>query len=87
MIEIITGRERRRRWSVVEKLRIVAESHESGARVCDVAARHDVSPSLLSTAVRIRVYPAISRFRSTAGHAGRKRHLGDWMERRVALTA
>jgi len=47
MIEIITGRERRRRWSVVEKLRIVAESQEPGTRVCDVAARHDVSPSLL----------------------------------------
>jgi transposase len=47
MIEIITGRERRRRWGVTEQLRIVAESQESGARVCDVAARHDVSPSLL----------------------------------------
>ena len=47
MIEIITGRERRRRWSVVEKLRMVTESQEPGARVCDVAARHDVSPSLL----------------------------------------
>jgi transposase len=47
MIEIITGRERRRRWSVAEKLRIVAESQEPGVRVCDVAARHDVSPSLL----------------------------------------
>jgi transposase len=47
MIEIITGRERRRRWSVAEKRRIVAESQEHGVRVCDVAARHDVSPSLL----------------------------------------
>jgi transposase-like protein len=47
MIEIITGRERRRRWGVTEKLRIVAASQESGARICDVAARHDVSPSLL----------------------------------------
>ena len=47
MIEIITGRERRRRWSLAEKLRIVAESQEPGMRVCDVAARHDVSPSLL----------------------------------------
>jgi transposase len=46
-IEIITGRERRRRWGASEKLRIVAESQETGARVCDVAARHDVSPSLL----------------------------------------
>jgi transposase len=47
MIELITGRERRRRWGVAEKLRIVAESQQSGARVCDVAARHDVSLSLL----------------------------------------
>src|SRR5450432_1007194 len=47
MIEIITGRERRRRWSVAEKLRIVAKSQEPGVRVCDVAARHDVSASLL----------------------------------------
>lgn len=46
-IEIISGRERRRRWGVAEKLRIVAESQESGARVCDVAARYDVYPSLL----------------------------------------
>jgi transposase len=46
-IEIITGRERRRRWSVAEKLRIVAESQEAGARICDVAARYDVYPSLL----------------------------------------
>ena len=46
-IEIITGRERRRRWSVAEKLRIVAESQEPGVRICDVAARYDVYPSLL----------------------------------------
>ena len=31
-IEIITGRERRRRWSVAEKLRIVAESEAPGAK-------------------------------------------------------
>jgi transposase len=46
-IEIITGRERRRRWSVEEKLRIVAETQEPGVRVTDAAARHDVYPSLL----------------------------------------
>ena len=46
-IEIITGKERRRRWSADEKLRIVAETAEHGARVTDVAARHDVYPSLL----------------------------------------
>lgn len=46
-VEIITGRERRRRWGSEEKLRIVAETHERGARVSEVAARHDVYPSLL----------------------------------------
>ena len=47
-VEIITGRERRRRWGSEEKLRIVAETHERGARVSEVVARHDVYPSLLS---------------------------------------
>ena len=46
-IEIITGRERRRCWSVAEKIRIVAESREPGVRVSGVAARHDICPSLL----------------------------------------
>jgi transposase len=48
-IEIISGREGRRRWGVEEKLRIVAETHEPGATVCAVAARYDVYPSLLRT--------------------------------------
>ncbi|GAC1632013.1 MAG: hypothetical protein NVS4B4_13730 [Bradyrhizobium sp.] len=48
-IEIISGRERRRRWSVEEKLRLVAETHEPGASVRAVAARHDVYPNLLRT--------------------------------------
>jgi|SRR5580692_6402519 transposase len=48
-IEIIDGKERRRRWGLTEKLRIVAESHEPGATVRAVAARHDVYPSLLRT--------------------------------------
>jgi transposase len=46
-VEIIGGRERRRRWSVEEKLRIVGETREAGACVRAVAARHDVYPSLL----------------------------------------
>jgi len=46
-IEIITGRERRRRWSAAEKLRIVAEAEEAGACIKAVASRHDVYPSLL----------------------------------------
>ena len=48
-IEILNGRERRRRWSVEEKLRIVAESREPSASVRGVAARHDVYTDLLST--------------------------------------
>jgi transposase len=48
-IEIIGGRERRRRWSADEKLRIVAETHEPGASLRAVAARHDVYPNLLRT--------------------------------------
>ena len=47
VVEILGGRERRRRWGAEEKLRIVAETHEAGACVRAVAARHDVYPSLL----------------------------------------
>ena len=46
-MEIISGKERRRRWGLEEKLRIVAESREHGASVRAVAARNDVYPSLL----------------------------------------
>jgi len=48
-VEIITGRERRRRWSVEDKLKIVAETLEPGASVNQIAARHDVYPGLLFT--------------------------------------
>ena len=48
-IEIVTGRERRRRWRVEEKLRIVAATYEPGARVKQVAASHDIYPGLLFT--------------------------------------
>jgi transposase-like protein len=49
VVEIITGRERRRRWSVQDKLRFVAEMAEPGTRVRAVAARHGVCESLLFT--------------------------------------
>jgi transposase-like protein len=48
-IEILGARERRRRWRVDEKLRIVAEAEEPGASLRAVAARHDVYPTLLGT--------------------------------------
>jgi transposase len=47
VVEIITGRERRRRWSVEQKLQVVGETHEPGARVSQVAARHGVCESLV----------------------------------------
>lgn len=44
---ILAGPERRRRWSDEQRERILAEAFQSGARVCDVARRHDVARSLV----------------------------------------
>ena len=49
VVEIITGRERRRRWSLQDKMRIVAETNEPGSMIRAVAARHGVCESLLFT--------------------------------------
>jgi transposase len=46
-MEIITGVERRRRWRVEEKLRIVAEVERPGASFAEVARRHSLSRGLL----------------------------------------
>lgn len=43
-MEIVTGRERRRRWSDEQKLEILHEVATSGLSVADVARRHDVVP-------------------------------------------
>ena len=48
-VEIITGRERRRRWGVAEKLSLVAETQEPGSSVRGVAVRHGLCESLLFT--------------------------------------
>jgi len=45
--EVLIGPERRRRWSVSEKLEMVAESQEAGATVSVVARRRGVAPSQL----------------------------------------
>jgi transposase len=42
-VEVITGPERRRRWSEEQKRAIVAASLASGAVVADVARRADIS--------------------------------------------
>lgn len=43
-MEIVTGRERRRRWSDEKKVQILQEAATSGLSVADVARRHDVVP-------------------------------------------
>lgn len=47
-VEIITDRERRRRYTVEEKVRLVEETMQPGMPVSAVARLHGVSPSLLS---------------------------------------
>jgi transposase len=46
-VEIITGRERRRRWSAEEKARLVAEAFAPGAILSHVARSHEVAESCL----------------------------------------
>ena len=46
-MEIITGVERRRRWSLEEKLRIVAETEQPGSGIAETARRYEISRGLL----------------------------------------
>ena len=46
-VEIITGRERRRRYTAEEKVRLVEETAKLGMTVSAVARLHGVSPSVL----------------------------------------
>ena len=46
-IEVITGVERRRKWSLEEKVEIVVESCGEGAVISEVARRHGISPQQL----------------------------------------
>lgn len=48
-MEIITGRERRRRWPDEEKLRILEEAAEPGISAAAVARRHDLLPQQIYT--------------------------------------
>jgi len=47
-VTVLSGPERRRRWTTTEKLRIVEESLAPGASVVDVARRHDVHRNLVT---------------------------------------
>src|ERR1700674_2417801 len=46
-VTVLSGRERRRRWTASEKLRIVAESLSAGLSVAEFARRHDVHPNMV----------------------------------------
>ena len=46
-VEVITSVQRRRRWSLLEKIEIVEEIEQPGMTVSYVARRHGISPSLL----------------------------------------
>jgi transposase len=68
VVEIITGRERRRRWSTTDKLRLVAETEEAGASVRGVAASHGICESLLFTWRRQVRQGTLVTFPRESGH-------------------
>jgi len=83
-MEIISGIERRRRWRLEEKLRIVAEAEAPGAVFALVARRHEVSRGQLwkwRTQVRsgelamAQLVPEFIPVRVLAGEAGSVRQV------------
>jgi transposase len=46
-VAILSGPERRRRWTQAEKLRLVEETLAAEANIAEIARRHDVHPNLL----------------------------------------
>jgi transposase len=44
---VLSGPERRRRWTRAEKLRLVEETLAPGANIAGIARRHDLHPNLL----------------------------------------
>ena len=48
-VEVITSIQRRRRWTALEKVRMVEESFEPGMTVSLVARQHGVAPNQLFT--------------------------------------
>ena len=46
-VAILSGPERRRRWTAAEKLRVVEETLAPEASVAGIARRHDIHPNLL----------------------------------------
>lgn len=62
-ITVMTGPERRRRWSDEERLQILAEAFAPGASVLAVARRHDISTARIYTwRSKLRLPPALTEF-------------------------
>jgi transposase len=96
-IEVLSGPERRRRWSAEQKQSIVAEAFAPGASVCEVARRMDVVPSLIyrwrhglrpaaAGFAEVVVAPA-SEERPVAGPPALEIELGRDIRVRIAATA
>jgi transposase len=70
-MEIVTGRERRRRWSEESKLQILREAVTSGLSVADVARRHDVVPQQIYIWRR----QLLAKVKAESGHSASPRFL------------
>jgi transposase len=67
---ILSGPERRRRWTSVEKHRIIEESLAADTTVVEVARRHDIHPNLLHLWRRQARGGALAPAGRTSGAAG-----------------
>ena len=96
-VEVLSGPERRRRWSAEQKRSIVAEAFAPGASVCEVARRLDVVPeqiyrwrnelrSVVPGFAEVVVAPEPHE-RSTAGVPALEIELGRDVRVRVPATA
>lgn len=73
-ITVMTGPERRRRWSDEERLQILAEAFAPGASVSAVARRHDISTARIYTwRRRLRQTPALTEFAEAVVDDGEQR--------------
>jgi transposase len=62
--EVLSGPERRRRWTAAEKLALVAETYEPGMSVSLVARRHGIAPNQLFTWRRLANQGALTATRA-----------------------
>ena len=59
-IEVLSGPERRRRWSTAEKLAIIQEIYEPDATVSIVARRYGIQPNQLFTWCKLATQGALT---------------------------